>query len=155
MRTTIIAICGLLTFSIAALAQDKAVSLELVDLDSTAKSGEGIPVNLRTTNSSNHSFSYWLRGFCDYKFKVLTAYGSPAPETEMKKAAHCEDSELAGTSNRNIGIMLKPGEYKDDVLILTEFYDMSEPGEYSVQVERTYPGFGHAVSKVVKITITP
>jgi hypothetical protein len=149
------AVLGLLAVSIAALAQNSAISFKLTALDSSIKSGTKIAIQFTTTNSSNHPVTYHnLSTYCDYTLNVLTASGSPATETEFKKQLHCVASGLV-IANRDILVTLEPGESNTERIVLTELYDMSQPGEYSVQAERTFPGIGHFSSNVVTVTVTP
>lgn len=82
--------------------------------------------------------------------KVWMSTGTSAPETVLKKGLVCNGPRITG---RDFLITLKPGESDDENLELTHLYDMSAPGEYTVQIERTFPEIGQLRSNTVTIKI--
>jgi hypothetical protein len=147
----------LLMASSLGAADTGAISLKLTALNPAVKSGSGIVGRVTTINQSNHSISYHNTNRCDYSVSVLTDTGAPAPETpfkkELDKKMDCSGSGLRITG-RNILVTLKPGESDSEQILITELYDMSAPGEYTVQVERTFPEIGHFRSNAVGIKVT-
>ena len=64
----------------------------------------------------------------------------------------CSSSELRITG-KDIVVTLKPGESNDERLELTHLYDVSIPGEYTVNVERTFAGIGRLRSNSTKVKV--
>ena len=87
---------------------------------------------------------------------MLTDTSSSAPETSFKKQMneHCNNGGGLRITGRNIVVTLKPGESDSEEILLTEWYDMSAPGEYTVQVERTFPEIGRFRSNTVSIKVS-
>jgi hypothetical protein len=159
MRTFRYVFLGLLLASAASLAGTGAVSLKLTALDPEVKSGSGVGGQVTIRNQSNHPITYHNTSrYCDYSVTVMTNNGAPAPETSFKKrmdkVIDCNGSGLR-ISGRNILVTLKPGESDSEQILITELYDMSAPGEYTVQVERTFPEIGHFRSNAVGIKVSP
>jgi hypothetical protein len=151
-----IAMLGLLFTSCAGAVVKGDLSLKLTVFDPTVKTGSKIGIRVTTTNESDHPITYHNTNLCNYSFKVFTSAGSPAPETELQKSLNCDfRGPMTGITGRNILVTLKPGESSSEDFRLLEFFDMSEPGEYSVQVDRTFPNIGRVSSNIVTITVTP
>jgi len=130
-------------------------SLKLAALDPIMKSGTQVIVAVTTTNESNDSITYHnTRPSCDYSVTVRTSPGASAAETEFKKKLDCAGGTLPITG-RDIVVTLKPGESDREQLEITELCDMSPVGEYTVLVERTFPGIGHFRSNPAKVKLTP
>jgi hypothetical protein len=149
-----IAIFGLLFASCANAAGTDSLSLKLTELAPGTKAGGKILVRITITNESDHEITYHNTNSCNYSFKVLTSAGIPVSETEMAKALNCGDKIDMEISGRNIVVTLNPGESSSEDRLVTELYDMTLPGDYSVQVDRTFPGIGHFISNIVKVTVT-
>jgi hypothetical protein len=134
-----------------------ALSLRLTALDFSVKAGGKIMVRVTTTNESDHLITFHnTNRDCDYTFRVLTDTQALAPETEHKKQLVCRpgtgELEITG---RNIIVTLKPGESSSEDVLITDQYDISAPGMYAVQVDRTFPEVGHFQSNVVTVNVTP
>jgi hypothetical protein len=157
MRLTGFAILGLLFATCAGAADTGGLSLKLNVFDRTVKDGSKIGIRVTTTNESDHTITYHNTNYCNYSFKVLTHAGTPAPETELEKMLDLNCGTKGGleTTGRDILVTLKPGESSSEDFGLAAFFDMSQPGEYSIQVERTFPGIGHYSSRVEYVTVTP
>jgi hypothetical protein len=157
MRMFKLIVLGLLVASNGSVSASGTASLKLEAPVRSVKVGAGVMVQVTVTNQSDHPITYHnLSRVCDYSIKVLTGAGVAAPETAYYKneRARCGNGELKIT-NRNITVTLKPGESGDELIELTELYDMSQPGQYSVQVDRKLTGIGELSSNVVLITVTP
>jgi hypothetical protein len=147
------AVLGLFIAAQVSLAGTGALSIKVTALDPIVTSGTKIIVKVTTTNHSNRSITYHdTQPDCDYSFTVLTETGTPARETDLKRTLACGgEFKISG---RDILVTLKPSESHDDELELTHLYDMSNPGEYSIQVERTFPEIGHFRSNTLSIKVT-
>ena len=146
---------GLLLGANISIARTVALSLKVTALDPMVASGAKIMVRLTITNRSKHPITYNNTStFCDYPLKVTTSFGTPAPETPFKKAlGECNNDPLR-LLGRNIRIVLKPGESASEEMGVTEYYDLSTPGKYTVQAERTFPGIGHFRSNIASVKVT-
>ena len=148
------AIVGLLIAMGVSFAESGHLSLKLTALDSQVKTGTRIMVRVTTTNNSDRPITYYnTNPGCDYSLRVLTAGGAPAPETPFKKQTSCDGGNL-GITGRNIRVSLKPGESSSEDILITDLYDMSRPGEYTVQVDRAFPDIGRLTSNIAKISVT-
>jgi hypothetical protein len=159
MQTVRYAFLILLIASALGAADTSVLSLKLTALTPEVKSGSGVGGQVTIRNQSNHPITYHNTSrYCDYSVTVMTNNGAPAPETSFKKrmdkVIDCNGSGLR-ISGRNILVTLKPGESDSEQILITELYDMSAPGEYTVQVERTLPEIGHFRSNAVNVNVTP
>jgi hypothetical protein len=151
MKNIIYFVLTLLLAASSGLADTGAVLLRLVALDPIAHIGAKVVVQVTVSNESDHEITYRETApDCDYSVRVLTDSGISAPETEHKKSLACD---WPRTTGRNILIVLNPGESRDQTLELTHLYDMSSPGEYTVQIERTIDA-GRIRSNTVNVKIT-
>jgi hypothetical protein len=153
MRIIRYVILALLIASNVGVAGTSALSLKVTALDPTVKAGSKIMIQVTTTNGSTSAITYHNTNRCDYAVKVLTSTGAPVPETPFKKQMMCGGGELRITG-RDILVTLKPGESNDERIEITELYNMSAVGQYSVQVDRTFPQVGRFTSNVVSIKVT-
>ena len=126
------------------------LSIRIVPSSPTVLSGTAIMLQVTITNNSQDVAAYHdYNRDCDYTIRVTVNGGSPATESAYKRELPC-DKGL-----RNVTIRLKPGESKEDRITISRLYDMSSPGEYSVQISRAFPGIGEVKSNVVTVTIAP
>jgi len=164
MRTIIIAVFGLLCAARPTLAEAPTIAIRLAAREPNGKAGQAMVVRVTTVNESDHPISYENTSpYCNYRFKVLTAAGAPAPQSDLQqRMTDCSGGHLPpggvwvpGTTGRDIFVTLKPGESGSEDLNIAEVYDLSQPGNYTVQVDRTFPGIGHFTSNVITVTVTP
>jgi hypothetical protein len=154
MRIIRYVISALLIASNVGIAGTGPLSLKVSALDPTVKGGSKIMIQVTTTNASNSEITYHNTNRCDYSVKVLTSAAAPVPETPFKKQMACGGGGELRITGRDIVVTLKPGESNDERIELTELYNISAPGQYSVQVDRTFPQIGHFGSNVVSIKVT-
>ena len=155
MRMNKIALLPLLVACCAAAAGNGALSLKLTVLTPSVKAGSQIGIRVTTTNETDHLITYHNTNLCNYSFKVLTGAGTPVSETKVKKALNCGGKVDVKITGRNIIVTLKPGESSSENIVLTELYNMSQPGKYSIQVDRKFPGIGHFSSNVASVDVKP
>jgi hypothetical protein len=117
--------------------------------------GSELKVRTTLTNMTNHVITLRDRiRACDYPVEVRYETGNLAPETNYQRQLKCN---AKFTESRNILVTLKPGESRDDEIILNQLFELSAPGNYSVQVSRAIPkelGPEPIKSNVTTITIT-
>jgi hypothetical protein len=121
------------------------------------KAGSEARVDLVLTNNSNRDAHFRLTSFlCDYATEVRDSAGNLVPDTKLKSTLDCGHGISIG---RVIIIQLKPREGGlKDVVVANMLSDMSQPGEYFVQVTWKAPKeFDSALvkSNTIKITVTP
>ncbi len=142
----------------AALAESTPpFSLTITAPQPGVKAGSGVIVDLTLTNNSDRVAELQFTGsLCDYAaVEVRDSAGNLAPDTEVKSKSDCAHREGAGSAGF---YRLKPNESKRDSIVVSMFSDMSQPGEYSVQVMWKAPKeFGGVVvkSNTITVTVTP
>jgi hypothetical protein len=93
------------------------------------------------------------RGGPGFDIDIRDSGGKPAPETPYGLKMHGKDtswrggSVFAGTAH--------PGDKIEEELILSKEFDMSKPGDYTVQVRERNPKFEVVKSNSITITILP
>jgi hypothetical protein len=119
------------------------------------KAGADVRVIVTLTNQSDRDITLrFTSPMCDYAVEVRNIAGELAQDTEQKRTANCV-SRLTG---RNFSKVLKPNQSAKDGIDISLVSDMSQPGEYSVQVMRKAPKeFGEPTvkSNTIKMTLTP
>jgi hypothetical protein len=141
--------------TVAAATTNSPLALKLTAITATVKAGSAVWVKVTTTNDSDTAITYENRNACDYRFDVLTSSGLSAPGTEVTKALDCEHPADVQTTGRHFNVTLKPGESTSDDIRVSDFFDVTQPGEYSVHVERIYRGIGRVASNTVTVDVTP
>jgi hypothetical protein len=156
MRISRLAIFGFLVALQAAAADPAALSLKLDILNPTVKLGEKIRFRVTITNESSQPVTFnETNAYCNYPLKVLDSSGNAASPTDFMKQQGCEFADMR-TAGRNFPVTLNPGEsYVDSDMEVTEVCVLSQPGEYTVEVDRKFPGIGLVKSNVATVTITP
>jgi hypothetical protein len=136
------------------VADSPALELKLTILESPTKVGQGIVVRVTTINESDHPVTYHnTNPFCNYSFTVLNSVGEAVAETDFKKRLSCGDGQFQ-LSGRDKPVTLKPGDSSSENLLLTEQYNFARPDDYSIRVNRKFPGIGDFSSNVVNLTVT-
>jgi hypothetical protein len=121
----------------------------------------GAPVLVIVTMKNNSSRTLHLsliNPAFDYRMTVLDhATGRPVSETEQYRKMREESQKGVFQAARLEIVSLKPHESCRDIIDVSYLYDLSHPGEYSIQVERDKPtelGKGGVQSNVINATIT-
>jgi len=132
-------------------------SLQLKALDSTVKAGSPVRLEVKTTNASTNAISLSKSNpALEYEFSVRNPQGGRAAESESFK--RMKDPNKPVMIFRLTSEVLKPGESATEVVVISEFYDLTRPGLFTIQVERRVPeqlGHGVVKSNTVSVTITP
>ncbi len=94
----------------------------------------------------------------DYRMTVQDdATGLPVSETERYRKMKQSQKNRFQTTGLVV-VTLKPHASCADTIEVSQLYDLSRPGKYSIQVERDKPmelGKGGVQSNVINATITP
>lgn len=129
-------------------------SLTISTIQDAIISGSDIKLMIKLTNDTNHEITLInMDQYCDYTVDVRDSNSQSAPETEKKRKLVCGDA-VAG---KVITVKLKPGEHHEDLIFVTDLFDMTHPDKYTVQVARKIPkelGKGEVKSNIMNITVT-
>lgn len=121
-------------------------------------------VNLTNTSDKD----VFLSGVCapkadvdGFRIEVADAQGKVAPETSVlrwlrgESVPKPEEPVTAGTSGPRCGIV-PPKQFSNGGFVLNRFYDLTKPGRYTIQVQRTDPTSKVTVkSNTITVTVTP
>jgi hypothetical protein len=132
-------------------------SLHVTALDESVKAGAPVRLEVSTTNISQSALTLSKSNpGMEYEFIVLSENGKPVTESAALK--RMKDRRRPIVIYRLSNEVLNSGESTRETVVITDYYDLSQPGEYSIQVERQVPeqyGRGIVKSNTVKVTITP
>jgi hypothetical protein len=115
------------------------------------------PVRVIVTmiNQSKHTVHYSLTSpGQDWQMDVRDSNGNPVGETEMFRRMKENIKNRAIVESRNMIGFLKPNGQAQDVIDVQMFYDLSRPGEYSIEVQRAFPQVARAPIKSNRLTLT-
>jgi hypothetical protein len=120
--------------------------------------GDPIKMAITMKNISDHdiTMSKWVgnsQAELNYEIIVRGNNGEMPIETRYKNVI--KEGGIGGS--RKI-FPLKPGEEITETSNINKLYDLSRPGEYTIQVEKELPaseGKGMAQSNTITITVTP
>jgi hypothetical protein len=118
------------------------------------KTGQGVCVLVMVINNSKRTVHYALTnaGF-DWEMDVRDASGLRVPETEGFRKRK-QNSQQGLAYGRNILVTLKTNETSQDTIWVSEFYDVSSPGQYSIQVRRVFAEVGKEAVESDRIALT-
>jgi hypothetical protein len=122
------------------------------------KLGTAVFVIVTMINDSDRVVHYGLTNpGWDYEMDVRDASGNPVPETERLRELRENLKNGRIITGRNILGTLRPHETAQDTIEVSSFYDLSSPGEYSIQVQREFldVGKGFVKSTRLVLTVTP
>jgi uncharacterized protein (DUF58 family) len=132
---------------------------------STVKVGAPITIRILFKNTSNEEIALAKipgdrKGEKHNLVDVRDADGKMPPETEYKQALEGKRDNVKGhvvlPMASNFTQFLKPGDVMQDNLDVTDLYDLSKPGRYTIQIERNDDISKTLVkSNVVTVTINP
>jgi hypothetical protein len=142
-----------------------------VSVDDTAiKPGLPVDVLVVTKNVSTHSIVLRRQehpqdtGMLGSAFRVdaWDSQGNPPPDTQLGQStgnrAETPPDPISMASARAAGtlVSLKPGEDWRNTLRVSDLYDLSKPGQYTIQVRRwDYETRTWVKSNTVMVTVTP
>jgi hypothetical protein len=109
----------------------------------TWKVASPVIVVVRMVNDSDRTVHYSLTSPArDYEIQLLDASGRAVRERDELRKMKESSSQRVWVESRNMLGDLKPGESADDAITVSNLYDLSSPGEYSLRVERKFPDVG-------------
>ncbi len=164
-------LCTTLLMALAALSVAVAqstlhtVSIALSMKENSVKAGSKIWVDVVTTNLSNHPvgpgfYPGPLEGW-DFstKIELLDSQGKPVAlkgpdQSACKGDPKCKVVYSYGGSY--VPVTLDPGKSFKDGFLISQLYDLSQPGTYTIQAVRRDKGTGGAEkSNLLTFTVTP
>jgi hypothetical protein len=136
-------------------------SLAIRPLESTVKVGSPIVIEAITTNTSNYVLNNsHPRNPGEYYSFDVRLNGVPAPETEIlqmmvKPGNNAPEKKSSGPlAGRHVTSYvfedLPPHQAFRQTVSVSEYFDMREPGEYTIQL-----ALGKVKSNVVKVAVIP
>ena len=150
-----------------------AVSKVDLHADETqVKTGSPVWVEATMTNMSDHAVSFWKNTRGEYVVEVSDATGTllpdkrPAyrhgrldPELVSPKSIDpklIDSGEIVDTMSGSLAcVTLKPNQATRERIEVTKFYNLTQPGAYTIVVEAGDPeGVAPVRSKPLKITVT-
>lgn len=105
--------------------------------------GEPVEIYIVLTNTSDHQIIINKGSIFDYDVKVWNADGTVPPDTENGR--NVRDKAQPRTRLSVFTEYLAPKRYVVDWIGVNELNDMSNPGQYTIQIERAIPphlGYG-------------
>jgi hypothetical protein len=120
--------------------------------------GEPVRVIVTMINQSKRNIHCTLTNPAwDWEMDVRDSKGSPVAETDLLRQMKEDIKNGPRFVFRNILVTLRPSEEARDVIEVQTFYDLSRPGDYSVQIQRKFPEVTKEPIKSNRLllTITP
>jgi hypothetical protein len=116
---------------------------------STVKAGEKVVIQIAVTNTSDKSRGLGPANAEGFMVDVTVVGNGAAPDTELGRKWKHKHGAMAGTWGGPIrGV--EPGETTKRALVISDLYDMTRPGQYTVQVSRP-----PLKSNTITITVVP
>jgi hypothetical protein len=122
------------------------------------KVGEPVRVIVIMINQTKRDVHYTLTNpGMDWEMDVRDSAGNPVGETDWFRQMKENRKSGSFIVARNFFGTLRPNQKAQDVIEVQMFYDLSRAGEYSIQVQRTFPDVAKDLikSKRLILTITP
>jgi hypothetical protein len=108
------------------------------------------------TNTSNRRVLIQERNpATDYQFDVRDDRGTAVPETDLGRKL--KEPPVVPMNSRNFERYLRPNESTKETIAVSDLYDLSHPGQYTIQVSRAVsnkPKDGVVKSNTITVTVT-
>ncbi len=133
-------------------------SIKIRLLSEVVKLGSPVTIEVTKTNTSNHDLSSMSES--EFSIDVNDKNGSPAPETEAvrrQKEAQ-KEAQWTRSSGSVMGNPLRPGDSDRRIIGVDRYYDMDQPGKYTIQLRGGLHIDGNdyiVKSNTVTVTVTP
>jgi len=140
----------------AELANPQPFSLSIAAPRDTLKAGTDVHITITLKNTSPQDLNFLESyGYFPYLLDVRNAVGSVPATTEKGRRAR-QNHGMMPPLNSSFVNKVKPGQTQTADFVLNEYYDMTVPGKYFVQLERSSPiSAGVVKSNRLAITLTP
>jgi hypothetical protein len=80
-----------------------------------------------------------IAGGLDYIVVLKDSQGRPVPHTELGKTVFGDSDAATPSIGSSIPVQLEPGDALEENIILTDLFDMTKIGSYSLIVKRLSP----------------
>jgi hypothetical protein len=164
MRHHVYSVACAITFiafaALAASSPKQLFSLTIAEPKEPLKSGTELRLLVTVTNTSNRTISFITSpgpipedGLL-YEIKVRDEQGHSAPPSAYLRT---RDTHIPMDYGSRLARALSPGESFVDQITVTRFYDLSQPGKYTIAVALAIPprqNLGKGVIKSNSISIT-
>jgi hypothetical protein len=134
---------------------NQPLSLAISAPEHVVKVGSELKIRTTLTNVTNHVITLRDRiRACDYPVQVRDESGNLAPQTDYQRSLKCN---ARFTESRNILVFVRPGQSREDEIIINQLFELNSPGNYSVQVSRRISkelGPEPINSNIITITVT-
>jgi len=143
-------VCGVVGSNVAQathpVTEKPKLALSISANPTTVKSGSKITIQIETTNTSGQSIVFRSEPM-EYRYEAVVrdAQGNLVADTEHGREARRPPEQYSGG-----GFPLEPGKTTKDELVISDLYDLSRPGKYSVQVRCR-----GAKSNTITVTVVP
>lgn len=126
----------------------------MISSPKTFKVGDAIRVDIKLTNVSDTPLTITRnRQATDfYSIDVRDSHGNAVGDTEAHRKIKKDNASKHALSSVT-SINIKPGETYLDTIEPSFYYDMSQPGTYTIQVSTR--GKGGIKSNVITVTVVP
>lgn len=146
-------------------AKQGQISLTISAIQGTVSSGLPVNVKIVATNISTEAVyiaftDQYIRAAMTYRANILDDHGNIPPDTILNRTikyyhAGINVPHVILTDNPS-SASLNPGQAFTDTIDLGTVYDLSQPGKYTVQIDRLdTAGQIEAISNTITINITP
>jgi len=134
-----------------------SISLSISARQSEVKVGSNVVVDVIRTNISSEILkeSSFVSGNLTYPVQVLNSEGKPAPLTSFGQKRYREGWGGLGNGLAHVSYSLNPGETRKTWLLVNKTYDLSQPGNYTMQVQTRDRSGGTVKSNIIAIIVTP
>jgi hypothetical protein len=124
-------------------------TLVISAVHSTVKAGAKVTIEIAMKNTSDKPMALHAE-IEDYGFMVDVTVVGGGPALDTDRGHQWKHDQGMRQSSSGPGFMLKPGETDKGPLTISDLYDFSRPGKYSVQVRR-----GIVKSNTIIVTVAP
>jgi len=156
-RFLFILLLSLLPLAFAQTQQSAPFSLSITPAQASVKSGSPVELEVITTNLSPQPITLSKSNpGMEYDFDVRDSGKKAAPMSPQLK--RMRDPAHPHGVFRLFGKVLQPQESLRETVTISEYYDMSKPGTYTIRLQREIPeqvGKGVVKSNAVSVKITP
>jgi hypothetical protein len=134
----------------------------------SVKSGSPIGLVVASTNTTGHNILLWgnkageEQAGSAYQIDIQKVNGATPPDTSFGHRAKARVDVPRNSSSAQFvdqsgeKLVLKPGESWWDTMTVNDLYDVRQPGDYTIQVERFDPATKTMVkSNTITVTVTP
>lgn len=134
-------------------------SIKISTSQDVVKVGSEVSLAIRMRNISNQEIYYAWGAGPVFDVQIHDRDGKSAPETELGLRIHGKDPRFAQQDSFHEPVILRtlgPEKDYDETFSLNRFYDLNEPGKYTVQVQRLDLRSKILVkSNAISLTVTP